>query len=463
MSDDAVIRLGYDNAKVRQGAEETAGLMTKLKGKVSAGFSKMGPAMIFGGIAAGAVAAGAGIARAVSKYGELADQAARIGTTVETMQKLAAMGAPSGADPEQLVDSLSKLRRAMGDPENEKAARAMDALGLSAERLAQLSPEDQLIELARGFQAAQATGRGFNQIYDLLGKSASNLIPTLRTSLDQLKQLRDRPVLSEANAAILDDVGDKLSVIGQRAEIIGAKAASWALSYFRVNEVLDFMDEKMGGLVGKQSALAKQPVAPQAIEAPKEKQEDKAARARQREQAANRESLAAELAAMQARASGHEKLAKKIEEEQAMKKRGAEIATQLGITEQGGMQIAKREKELADMAAKRASGKILGARSREGGGLDDRGFSGLDAFQRLQVGGRGERRNAAFGDGEPLDQILRSRRGSPDRAGDRMTKPSSSRTHGGGGENSGGSPEAALLKENNLLLGVIAKNLVFVS
>lgn len=457
MSEDAIIRLGYDNAKVREGAAKTTSIMQGLKTKVGGIASSIGPGAILGGLGIAAAAGAAVAARALNTYGNLSDQAARLGTTVESIQKLAMMGAPSGADAEGLVDSLTKLRRAMGDPENAKAADAMNELGLSASRLAQLSPEDQVIELARGFQTAQATGRGFNAIFDLLGKSASNLIPTLRTNLDQLKELRDKPVLSEANAALLDDVGDKLSIIGQRTEIIAAKATSWAMSYFRVGELLDWVDGKMNGVMGKQEQMAKQPLVPQAIDQAAKK-EDPAAMARQRQQDAARADVAADLAALQARANGHEKLARKIEEENAMRKRGAEIASQLGLDAKGGEAIAKREKALQDSIDKRASGKIIGGKSGETRrGFEGLGgkFEGLEALRQLQAGGRGERRNAAFGNGEPLDQFLRGKVGSNKNRGD--AKPGDTTVHGGNGTDARTEKANSLLAESNAFLREIAK------
>jgi hypothetical protein len=147
---------------------------------------------------------------------------------------------------------------------------------------------------------------------------------------------------------------------------------------------------------------------------------------------ASRESLAADLAAMEARSRGQEKLAEQIEKEQSLKERSAQIAQQLGIGQGAARGIAEKEQALQDSinGDGRRRGRIKGGVSRDSfNGLEGTNFSGLDNFKRLQAGGRGERRNAAFGDGDPLDFQLLSRRGLE--PGAKVTRPGSSKTHGG--------------------------------
>lgn len=112
-----------------------------------------------------------------------------------------------------------------------------------------------------------------------------------------------------------------------------------------------------------------------------------------RQQAEGRQDALAELAILQAKATGQDKLASKLEREQAIRAKARQLQQQTGMSEQQALGLASRMQDLQDRAEKRegsydAAGRrgdgrrqIRGYRSAQGA---VRGFSGLDAFYRAQ-------------------------------------------------------------------------------
>lgn len=170
----------------------------------------------------------------------------------------------------------------------------------------------------------------------------------------------------------------------------------------RINELLTQAQQLEQGVADKDAAALKTK-ADEAARVAKDAATQKA----QHEDAA--QGLAAQMAAQEAKLSGHKREAKKITETESLRQRTNQIANELGIDPKDAAEVAAFEKKLSDDLAKKAAGKIRGAHSgqtRRGfGGLDERKFEGLDALRKLQ-----DRNNPAFGNGDPLDKQLQSRR-----------------------------------------------------
>lgn len=98
--------------------------------------------------------------------------------------------------------------------------------------------------------------------------------------------------------------------------------------------------------------------------------EAKAAQEKVQRQVESQRSLGSELAVLQARAQGREKLARQLEKEERIRQNTKKIADDTGLPPAQARQIAEEKEKLQERIDGRARGKIYGAKS-------SRGFGGL--------------------------------------------------------------------------------------
>lgn len=437
---DVVVGIGGDisdlQRKTQAGERTITSFAGKVTGNVRAQFSALGDSIV-GAFAAGAVVSQ--IKGTLDHFGDVQDLADRLGASAESIQKLDLMGAGSGAGAEDIVNSLTKVMRALDDVENASARGAFTKLGIDLQRMAAASPEEQLLMLADGFQRAQAKGEGFNAIYELLGKSASNLIPVLRQSREDLEKLAATPVMSDAQVARLDEIGDKLTLLSQKLTIsVGGAIATFAQTIEGMGESIGtqwayignlFSNLKAGDSLGVaarkagefRDALTEAGKAVDEVKAPKAPvvKPDQGMTPDQAKASADKiaaaRGIAEELALLTAKATGNQKIIEQVEREIALRHRVADIMKRGGVDHAAALDMAKRMQDLEDKgerAANRRAGirnKIKGATSRDSEGLWDRGnggvpmpdkggaFPGLDRLEALQARERVKDRDRVIG------------------------------------------------------------------
>lgn len=427
---DTVISIGGDtrelSAAYKKAERETVSFGGKVSGTIRDQFAGIG------GSIAGAFAAGALVNKLKSTldyFGDIQDMATRLNTTAESVQQLDLIGAPSGASAESLVNALSRVNRALGDADNAAGRNAFQTLGIDMQKLAAASPVDQLMMLSRGFQEAQAKGQGFNEIYDLLGKSAGELIPVLRMSRQELQKLANTPVLSDEQVARLDDVGDRLATLDKKMTIgVGGLLAdigeeieffSEAASYAAVEFKELFANLARGdSFADAQKKAFSFRMELEAASAAAKKAEAEAGKTRGTTQAATEKvkgeddnskkinaahTLQEEIALLAAKATGSSKIIENVTREIEQRRQVLRIMQETGSSYQQALAFAKQMQALEDQAERksnRAKGipnKIKGGVSsnERGGGLDDfydrqgkpmngPATPGLDRFRALQ-------------------------------------------------------------------------------
>lgn len=163
---------------------------------------------LFGGLgqAAASLAPGLGVATvaaaikaSLSHYDDLADAALRLGETTTTLQRVEhAAKEMASVSLEGLVGEFLKLEKALGDPENEKGAAALAHYGVTAEQLISLPLDQKILAISEAFTQARREGTGYNDLVDLLGKSAGAIIPLLSQSKEAIQQ-------AFGEAAVIDD------------------------------------------------------------------------------------------------------------------------------------------------------------------------------------------------------------------------------------------------------------------
>lgn len=435
MGNDVTIAIHGDNrdlkAKLKGSEREIAGFAGRIASATRGQFAALG-ASIAGAFSVNAIAGK--VAQTLQYFGEVSDMASRLNTTAESIQKLDMIGAPSGASAESLVDALSRVNRALDDPANKTARQAFRELGVDMQKLANATPEEQIMILATAFQTAQDSGRGFNAIYDLLGKSAGNLIPTLRTSRVELERFANTPVLKSEEVAKLDDLGDKLDNINKKLTIYigGGIVNVWETL---ANDVLppavaqvELMSSLLSGMSWEEgikkgataaaqwkmanaeadkmaSGPASKPL-PIVKPLPDSENTDKG-KERSREAAST---FAEEMILLQAKASGSARVLQAVERELALRREALSIMKEQGLEEGAALALAKQKQGLEDQVKRRDNreqgipNKITrGDKVSQIGSLDDYyrerdkpmaapNTPGLDRLKQLQRGGMRERK-----------------------------------------------------------------------
>jgi len=111
--------------------------------------------------------------------------------------------------------------------ENKKAAEALENLGINAEWLASVPLDQKMTALAGAFEQARASGTGYNDIVDLMGKSAGELIPLLSSGKEGLEAMfASAPVLADSAVQSMAALNDKVDGLVSRTKTgIGATIA----------------------------------------------------------------------------------------------------------------------------------------------------------------------------------------------------------------------------------------------
>jgi TP901 family phage tail tape measure protein len=184
------------------------------------------------GAAIGA-AIGAPLALATRTFVSFGDQldkaAARTGLSVEALSELDFAAAQSGSSLQAVEKGVRNLARVLGDAEAglSSATDALAALGLTAEDLAGLSPEEQFLRVAQAVSEIPDPTRRAAAALDVLGRSGAELLPLfaggrqgiadLRAEAQRLGLTIDRDTATRA--AKLGDAIDKLTTTGRRLAV----------------------------------------------------------------------------------------------------------------------------------------------------------------------------------------------------------------------------------------------------
>lgn len=206
---------------------DATGLKTELKtlrrelGNFVGDYAKLGAGV--------AVAAFAALSKgAMDLAGNLADTSANIGINVVSLQALEAQHGRNGVSSEALTNALAKTKVAVLDAAqgNERARTALNALGLSAERMIALPLERQYEEIARASAKAKDEAKAYSAVCELLGEKVG---PKMFGSLKELgevglpgvtKAAREAGHVMESETIVaLDRASDAIDDFKKRATV----------------------------------------------------------------------------------------------------------------------------------------------------------------------------------------------------------------------------------------------------
>jgi hypothetical protein len=201
---------------------------TSVFGKVGGSLSGLGSKVasvgkMAAGVGAAVIAAGATAATALYGVlseatdrfaevgGALNDLSGRTGIGVEALAELGHAAKMTGGDVKNVEGAIKKMQNVLTDAANggKAANHALASVGLTAQQLQGLSPDEQFTRISEAIAAIPDPARRTAAAMDLFGKSGTQLLPmmgNLRALREEARQLGI--VLTEEQVAMADNLGD---------------------------------------------------------------------------------------------------------------------------------------------------------------------------------------------------------------------------------------------------------------
>jgi transcriptional regulator with XRE-family HTH domain len=153
---------------------------------------------------------------AIDRGDQLQDLANKFGISASQLQLLGNAAELSGASLESVAAALNKAavnaQKAGGD---KNLAEGFAKIGISLSDLQKASPQDILMKFADAAASGAIQGEEFSLAVQLMGRSATDLLPTLRQGSDAIQaQGQAMGVWSDTTIAALGAASDAIKVIG---------------------------------------------------------------------------------------------------------------------------------------------------------------------------------------------------------------------------------------------------------
>lgn len=232
----ASIELGWNNGKLQAGAAGAAAIVDKASRQMKGALSSIGsgagnalgitPFLGIAGAIGGAVIAVKSLAQ---EYDHVWDLSQRLNESPESIQRIGMQAKLSGSDVDTAAKAIQKMNLELRKGADSEGAKALKAMGVNAADLIKLSPEKQIAALAAAFQNAQASGVGFVEINTLLGKKFNELLPLLRSSVEELDTFSKMNVVSNEDVARIAAGADAFDLMFHNIKVGAAMTMStWA-------------------------------------------------------------------------------------------------------------------------------------------------------------------------------------------------------------------------------------------
>ena len=182
---DALLKLGVDTKDLDKGMKGLGARIKKHQKAIGIGMVAMGGAIL---------AAGVMSVKSFAKMGdEVQKMALRTGFSTEALSELRHAAEISGTSLESLEKAVKKMSKTVMDAKDGLATyvRAFDRIGLSAEELIELAPEEQFDKIAMAIAAVENPTIRAATAQEIFGRAGTQLLPMLAQGADGLKALRE--------------------------------------------------------------------------------------------------------------------------------------------------------------------------------------------------------------------------------------------------------------------------------
>lgn len=179
------------------------------------------------GAAAGAAAAavtvalGAVVLQGVENVAQQNDLAESLGITNRELTALSRAADLSGVSSDELSVAMKKLNKTIGDAQggSKSAADALGALGLTADKLAQMPMDQRFSAIAKAVSGLATQTERAAAVQDIMGKSAQSLLPMLQDGGETIAQAARQTkewglALSELDVSNIAEADDRMSDLG---------------------------------------------------------------------------------------------------------------------------------------------------------------------------------------------------------------------------------------------------------
>jgi len=177
-------------------------------------------------VALAGVAMVAGLVKAgIQSAGALADTSAKLGIATEKLAGLehaAILGGVSASTMDKSIEKLG-LNLVKASAGTGSAVKALDALGLSAKDLLQLSPDERMGKIADALGRVDGAAAKTKIAFDLFGKSGAGLTNVLKDGSAGLAAMQKDAelaglALSAIDASMLEQAGDEMDRVAQQTK-----------------------------------------------------------------------------------------------------------------------------------------------------------------------------------------------------------------------------------------------------
>lgn len=210
----AYVEIGTEDKQLDSG-------LARAQSKLAAFGSAVGGAALgVAAIGAAAVAAGAKVgqflvsqlSQAVEHASELTDTAAKLGVSLKALQEIRFVGGRLGVEAGSLGNGIKILERNLGQG---KISKELASIGLSAEELKAMAPEDAFMAIADSLRLVENDAKFAGLAAKIFGRGGQELTPIIRLGSEAIKQMGEEAKLM--GAIIEDDTIDQLDTLGDRA------------------------------------------------------------------------------------------------------------------------------------------------------------------------------------------------------------------------------------------------------
>ena len=209
--------------------------------------------------------------------GRIDDLSKRLNMSAESFQRLSYASKQSGGDMEVVGRGLTILTKNLAEAQNGSKDLSNEAkvLGLNLSELQSMSPEGQMIELARGYEQSSDKGAALAAIMKLLGKSGAEMIPMIKEGPGVLTgMMEDATVATDSQIAAMAKLGDQMDALKMKSvaalgniiqgfQIWGAYAERFANNFFDQftggNISTDIFNDRMDQITGSGKSAASAP------------------------------------------------------------------------------------------------------------------------------------------------------------------------------------------------------------
>jgi hypothetical protein len=168
------------------------------------------------------------LSNAINKGDQLQDLANKFGISASQLQLLGNAAELSGASLETVAAALNKaaINASKAGADN-KLAESFSRIGLSVQDLRKASPQDIMMAFADAAQKGALGADEFRLAQELMGRSATDLLPTLRLGAAEIQRIGEAMgVFTDEQIEALSNAKDAITVIGNGITMVFGKIAA---------------------------------------------------------------------------------------------------------------------------------------------------------------------------------------------------------------------------------------------